>query len=94
MTDAPETPKKPEPIPENKTAEKIVMEGRRMRGYLTAFKHRADALEGLEKTVRGMLLEKSEAPAHVQLGYWRSRLQEAITQVARTREALEAKSKP
>ena len=102
MTETPATPPdkvepKPKEIPENKTQEKIVMEGRRMRGYLTAFKNRCKALEALEILARDLIAEKPLGFVGVdayerRLSQWRERLASAIREVNRTRDALEAKT--
>lgn len=103
MTDTPATPPtgepKPKEIPENKTTEKIVMEGRRMRGYITAFKHRAESLERLEEAVLALITEPPLGMVGVDayertLTRWRTRLIEAIAAVNRARDALAEKTPP
>lgn len=89
----------PKPIPENKTEEKILMEGRRMRGYLTAFKNRVKALEALEVVARDLILEPPLGMVGVdaydrRLKLWRERLAHAIAEVNRTRDAIAEKEGP
>jgi len=101
MTDTPATPPKPEPkpIPENKTDEKIVMEGRRMRGYIAAFKQRAETLEALEKLARELIIQQPLGMVGVdayerRLQNWRDRLTQAIAEINTARDALAQKSQP
>jgi hypothetical protein len=90
---------KPKEIPENKTAEKIVMEGRRMRGYLAAFKQRAETLESLEKLVRELIVQQPLGMVGVdayerRLEQWRGRLTQAIAATNRARDELAQKTPP
>lgn len=83
----------PKPIPENKTAEKVAMETRRLRGYLTTFRHRVEALESLETLAQSLIAEPPLGMVGVdayerRLNSWRLLLTYAIAEINRTREAL------
>jgi predicted RNase H-like nuclease (RuvC/YqgF family) len=87
----------PKPIPENKTVEKLAMENRRLRTYVTVFQSRVMWLESLETLCRQLIAESPLGMVDVdayerRLKSWGDRLTRAIAEADRTRKELEAKT--